>query len=73
MVVWTFLYVLIYAFLTSVTLITLVIGVVSVLMGTVNKDRGWVVFGLKALLVMVLAAAILFALLYHQIIDWLNK
>ena len=51
MIGWIFLY----AFLAFVILITLLIGVASFAMGTVNKDRGWVVFGLRVLLVAVLA------------------
>jgi len=51
MIGWVFLY----AFLAFVSFITLLIGVASFVMGTINKDRGWVVFGMKVLLIGVLA------------------
>jgi hypothetical protein len=44
-----------YSFLIFVAFITLLIGGASVVMGTINKDRGWVLFGFKALLITLLA------------------
>jgi peptidoglycan/LPS O-acetylase OafA/YrhL len=44
-----------FAFLTFVAFITMLIGGASVAMGSINKDRGWVVFGLKVLLIAILA------------------
>ena len=58
---------ILYAFLTFIIFITGLIGVASVLMGIINKDRGWVVFGLKALLVTVFTIALFCVLAWPYI------
>jgi hypothetical protein len=58
MIGWTFLF----AFITFIAFITLLIGGASAIMGLVNKDRGWTIFGLKVLLITILAAAVFYAL-----------
>jgi hypothetical protein len=66
MFVWTF----VYAFLTFIAFITALFGGAYLLSGLISKDRSLIVFGLKAWLITVLAIAILYALLYHQIKHW---
>jgi len=58
---------ILYAFLTFVTLITLLIGGASYIMGLVNKDVGWTKFGLRVLLVTVLAFTVSCVLLWPHI------
>lgn len=50
------------AFLAFVAFITLLIGGASAIMGLVNKDRGCTVFGLRALLVTIVAVVVFYAL-----------
>ena len=58
---------ILYALLTFIIFITGLIGGASVLMGTINKDRGWVVFGLKALLITVLTFCLVCVLAWPYI------
>ncbi|OQP50916.1 hypothetical protein A4H97_03575 [Niastella yeongjuensis] len=51
---WTILF----AFLTFVAFIALLIGGTSWAMGFINKDRGWTVFGLKVMVVALLAVIV---------------
>lgn len=66
---WTFLY----AFLTFIVFITLLLGGASLITGSIKRDRSLIIFGLKALLITILAAAILLGLFWHQITGWLSR
>ena len=68
MIGWAIVYAFLYAFLTFIIFVAGLIGVASVAMGAINKDRGWVVFGLKALLVTVLTIILCCILAWPYII-----
>jgi hypothetical protein len=51
MIGWAFLN----AFLTFITFITLLLGGASLITGSIKRDRSLIVFGLKALLIAILA------------------
>lgn len=73
MIGWTFLYVFLDAFLTFLAFITLLLAGASLVTGSIKRDRSLVVFGLKALFVTLLAVAILYAMFWQQITDWLTR
>ena len=60
---WTFLY----AFLTFIAFITGLFSVFYLVMGSIKKDRNLIVFGLKVLLVAVLAIVIKYGVLLQLI------
>jgi len=62
---WTFLY----AFLTFIAFITLLLGVSSLIMGSIYKDRSLIFFGLKAILIAIVVIAIIGVLLWPYIIE----
>ena len=55
------------AFLTSIIFTTTLIGVGSLVMGSVYRDRSLLFFGLKALLIAVLALIVTYVLLLPYI------
>lgn len=60
MIGWTFLY----AFITFITFISLLIAVASLAVGSIKRDRSLVVFGLKALVITILGTVLFYALAF---------
>lgn len=60
---WAFLY----AFITSIAFITTLIGVGSLVMGSIYRDRSLIFFGLKALLIAILAFIVICIFLWQQL------
>jgi hypothetical protein len=60
MIGWAFLY----AFLTFIIFISGLIGVAFLVMGSIKRDRSSIVFGLKTLLVTVLAISLSYVLVW---------
>ena len=63
---------ILYAILFFIAFISLLIGVPSWIMGTINKDRGWVVFSYRVLGVTLVAVALLYTMRYTMVKSWIN-